>query len=189
MKSFAGAHPEVARFGAWAASAPWTGSYAEERYNSINSFVFTDGEGRDRTVRWSLIPAAEPVTVSPAELTKRGPDFLEEEITQRVAGAPQRWTLVVTIANPGDPTADPSQAWPAERRTVDVGTLVVSRIEPERNGSCRDINFDPTVLPPGMRTSDDPFPAARSAVYAKSYNLRAAEEQYYPRTIPKGAKP
>src|SRR3954464_2456354 len=26
MKNFAGAHPEIAAFGAWAASAPWTGS-------------------------------------------------------------------------------------------------------------------------------------------------------------------
>jgi catalase len=189
MKTFAGAHPEIARFGAWAQSAPWTASYAEERYNSLNSFVFTDSAGRDRTVRWSLIPAAEPVAVTPEELAKRDPSFLEEEITQRVAGAAQRWSLVVTVANPGDPTADPSQAWPADRRTVDVGTLVVSRIEPERDGPCRDINFDPTVLPPGMRTSDDPFPAARSAVYAKSYDLRSAEERYYPRAAPEGTKP
>jgi hypothetical protein len=42
------------------------------------------------------------------ELAKRGPDFLEQEIAQRVANAPQRWTMVVTVANPGDPTADPS---------------------------------------------------------------------------------
>ena len=50
--------------------------------------------------------------VSPDDLAKRGPDFLEQEITERVAAAPQRWTMVVTVANPGDPTADPSKAWP-----------------------------------------------------------------------------
>ncbi len=105
----------------------------------------------------------------PEELAKLGPDFLEQEITQRVAAGPQRWTMVVTVANPGDPTADPTKAWPADRRTVEVGTLVVQKIEAERDGPCRDINFDPTVLPAGIRTSDDPFPAARSAAYAKSY--------------------
>ena len=70
-------------------------------------------------------------------------------------GAPQRWTMVVTIANPGDPTADPSKAWPEDRRTVEVGTLVVQQIEAERDGPCRDINFDPTVLPTacGHRTT------------------------------------
>ncbi len=85
MKTFAAAHPEFAVFGAWAKSAPWTGSYAEERYNSINSFVFTDPSGADHTVRWSLLPAAQLVSISPEELAKRGPDFLEQEITQRVA--------------------------------------------------------------------------------------------------------
>ena len=96
--------------------------------------------------------------------------------------------MVVTVANPGDPTADPSKAWPEDRRTVEVGTLMVQQIEAERDGPCRDINFDPTVLPSGMRTSDDPFPAARSAAYAKSYDRRTAEAKDYPRTAT-GAKP
>jgi catalase len=184
MKTFAAAHPEIAAFGAWANSAPWTGSYAEERYNGLNSFVFSDGSGTDHIVRWSLLPAAQPVPVPPDDLAKRGPDFLEQDITQRVRGAPQRWTMVVTVANPGDTTADPSKAWPPDRRTVDVGTLVVQQIEPEPDGPCRDINFDPTVLPSGVRTSDDPFPAARSAAYAKSYDRRTAEAKDYPRTAP-----
>jgi catalase len=182
MKTFAAAHPEIAPFGAWAKSGPWTGSYAEERYNGLDSFVFTDSSGAEHTVRWSLLPAAQPVPVSPDELAKRGPNFLEQEIAERVRGGPQRWTLVVTVANPGDPTADPSKAWPEDRRTVEVGTLTVQQIQAERDGPCRDINFDPTVLPSGIRTSDDPFPAARSSVYAKSFDRRTAEAKDYPRT-------
>jgi catalase len=182
MKTFAAAHPEFAPFGVWATSGPWTGSYAEERYNGLNSFVFTDGSGEEKTVRWSLLPAAPPVAVSPDDRAKWGTDFLEQEITERVRGGPQHWTMVVIVANPGDPTADPSKSWPEDRRTVDVGTLTVQKIEPERDGPCRDINFDPAVLPSGMRTSDDPFPAARSSAYAKSYDLRTAEAKDYPRT-------
>jgi catalase len=188
LKDFATAHPEFAKFGDWAKNAPWTGSYAEERFNSINSFIFVDSSGTDHVVRWSLLPAAQPVALSPEELAKRGPDFLEQEIAQRVADAPQRWTMVVTVANPGDPTADPSEPWPADRRTIEVGTLIAQHVQAEPDGPCRDINFDPTVLPSGMRTSDDPFPAARSAVYAKSYDLRTAEAKDYPRTAT-GAKP
>jgi len=182
MKTFAAVHPEFAAFGAWATGGPWTGSYAEDRFNSLNSFVFTDGSGAEHAVRWSLLPAAQPVPVSPDDLAKRGPNFLEQEITERVHGGPQRWTMVVTVANSGDSTADPSKAWPEDRRTVEVGTLTVQQIEPEPDGPCRDINFDPTVLPSGIRTSDDPFPAARSSVYAKSYDLRTAEAKDYPRT-------
>jgi catalase len=182
MKTFAAAHPEFAAFAAWANSAPWTGSYAEDRFNGLNSFIFTDSSGAEHAVRWSILPAAQPVSVSPDDLAKRGPNFLEQEITERVRGVPQRWTLVVTVANPGDPTADPSKAWPEDRRTVEVGTLTVQQIEAERDGPCRDINFDPTVLPSGIRTSDDPFAAARSSVYAKSFDRRTAEAKDYPRT-------
>jgi len=113
-------------------------------------------------------------------LKAKGADFLAADITQRVQSAPQRWTLVVTLANPGDPTADPSKAWPEDRRKVEAGTLVVSAIEPEADGPCRDLNFDPTVLPPGMHVSDDPFPAARSAAYSVSFNRRTAEDKDYP---------
>jgi catalase len=183
MKTFAAAHPEFGPFGAWAKDGPWTGSYAEERYNGLNSFIFTDGSGAENAVRWSLLPAAQPVTVSADELGKRGSDFLEQEITERIRSGPLRWTMMVTVANPGDPTADPTKAWPEDRRAVDVGTLTVQQIEPEPDGPCRDINFDPTLLPSGIRTSDDPFPAARSAVYAKSYDLRTAEAADYPRTV------
>ncbi len=188
VKAFTAANPEFATFAAWAGSAPWTGSYAEEPFNSLDSFIFTDESGAEHAVRWSLLPAAQRVPVPHDELLKRGPDFLEQDITERVKNGPQRWTMVVTVANPGDPTADPSKAWPEDRRTVEVGTLVVQRIEPERDGPCRDINFDPTVLPVGIRTSDDPFPAARSSAYRLSYDPRTAEAKDYPRTAT-GAQP
>lgn len=180
MPAFAAAHPELGKFGAWVKSAPWTASYAEERYNSINAFIFTDSSGADHAVRWSLLPVEKPVDVSPDDLAKRAPDFLEQEIQQRVAEHPARWTMAVTVANAEDPVADPNQAWPEDRRTVPVGTLTITRIEPEPDGPCRDITFDPSVLPDGIRTSADPFPAARSAVYRVSYDRRTAEAKLYP---------
>ncbi|HEY1927274.1 MAG TPA: catalase family peroxidase [Caulobacteraceae bacterium] len=182
MKTFAAAHPEFAAFGAWAKSASQTGSYAEDRFNSLNSFVLTHGTGQRSAVRWSLVPTATPVPVPPDELAKRAPDFLEQEIAQRIQGGPLHWTMMVTVAAPGDPTADPSKAWPQDRRSVNVGTLVVQKVQPDRDGPCRDINFDPTVLPAGITTSDDPFPAARSSAYRVSFDRRTAEEKDWPRT-------
>ena len=187
MPAFAAAHPEIAAFGAWANSAPWTASYAEDGFNGLNTFLFVDASGGEHPVRWSLAPQASPVSVSPADLAKWPPDFLEQEITARVAKAPVRWTMTVTVADNGDQTADPSQAWPAGRRTVDVGTLIAQQVQPEADGACRDINYDPTVLPNGITTTDDPFPAARSAVYAKSFDRRTAESADYPRTAAKAA--
>jgi catalase len=188
MKSFVGAHPEFVNFVKWATTAPWTSSYAEDRFNSLDSFVFTDASGNSNAVRWSLIPNAQPVAISPADLAKRGPDYLETEIAARIGKSPQSWNLVVTVANPGDPTDDPSKAWPPDRRSVTVGTLIAQQVEPEADGPCRDINFDPTVLPAGMATSDDPFPAARSAAYAVSYDRRTAEAADYPHVAAGGTQ-
>src|SRR5205807_8923853 len=115
------------------------------------------------------------------------PDFQEQDIARRVADTPQHCTMVLTVAGAGDPTADTTNPWP-DRRTIVVGTLAAQQVQAEPDGPCRDINFDPIVLPSGMRTSDDPFPAARSAAYAKSYDLRAAEARDYPRTTT-GATP
>jgi catalase len=183
MPAFVTAHPEIGAFTAWTKSAPWTASYIEERYNSLNSFVFIDKSGARHVVRWSLLPAATPVAVSQEDLVRRGHDFLVKDLRDRVAAGPVRWTLVVTVANPGDPTADPSKAWPRDRRAVDVGTLTVQQVQTDRDGPCRDINYDPAVLPDGISTSDDPFPAARSSVYAKSFDRRTAEATHYPRDL------
>lgn len=188
MRTFIAANPEFAAFGDWAKNAPWTASYAEEPYHSLNAFIFSDASGTEHAVRWSLLPQAEVVPITDAELAKLGPDHLAQEITDRVSKAPQQWTLVLTVADPSDPTSDPSKAWPPDRRTVEAGTLVVQKIENEADGPCREINFDPTVLPDGIRVSDDPFPAARSAAYARSYDLRTAEAKDYPRTV-EGSKP
>jgi catalase len=189
MKQFMAAHPEFGPFARWASTTPMTASYAQDQYNSLNSFVFTNAGGQDSIVRWSFVPAEKPELLSADDLKQRGPDFLDTDITQQVGSAPQRWTLVVTVANPGDPSADPTKVWPDDRRKIEAGTLVVKAIEPEADGPCRDLNFDPTVLPPGMHVSDDPFPAARSAAYAVSFNRRTAEDRDYPHTPAKGSAP
>jgi catalase len=86
----------------------------------------------------------------------------------------------VTAAAPGDPTNDATQLWPDDRRQVDAGTLVIDHETSQDDGPCRDVNFDPTVLPAGIKTSDDPLLAARSAAYSLSYNRRTLEEALNP---------
>ena len=186
VKQYIAAHPAILPFLGWAKTHGRTESWAENQFNSLNSFLLVDSSGAKHAVRWSFIPAAKEVILTPDELAKRSPNFLSDEITQRVAAGPLRWDLVITIANPGDPTSDPTRAWPADRQTVDVGTLIVRQIEPEVDGPCRDINYDPSVLPPGITTSDDAFPAARSAAYRVSHDERMAEESHYPHTAAGG---
>jgi len=182
VKGYIGQHPEVLTFIGWVKGHPRTESWTEDKFNSLNSFVFVDANGGKHTVRWSLVPANKAVALTADELKNSNPEFLQQDLVKRVGAGPQSWELMVTVANPGDPTADPTKAWPADRRTVDVGTLTAEKVEEEADGPCRDVVFDPTVLPVGMTTSDDGFPAARSAAYRVSFDRRTAEEKAYPHT-------
>jgi catalase len=82
---------------------------------------------------------------------------------------------MLTVGSPGDPVRDATLPWPADRRSVEAGTLTLAGIETEKAGNARDINFDPLVLPDGIEPSDDPLLSARSAVYAASYRARTGE--------------
>ena len=181
IKTYLAAHPETVQFIGWAKEHPRTESWTEDRFNSLNSFLFVDEKGVKHAVRWSLIPSAAPVQLSADELKQRSPEFLKTDIEQRVGAKPQQWTMVLTVANPGDPTSDPTKAWPSDRQTLEVGTLTAEHVQDEANGPCRDVNYDPSVLPSGITTSDDTFPAARSAAYRVSFDHRMAEAKSYPR--------
>src|SRR3546814_8221133 len=113
--------------------------------------------------------------VCSSDLNARDPDFLFNDLRARLAHEPQRWHLVVTLAAPGDRTDNATVRWPETRERIDVGTLVIERAVPESSGPCRDVTFDPLVLPPGIAASDDPLLSARSAVYAASLRRRSGE--------------
>jgi catalase len=174
MKAFFAAHPETAAFRQWVKTAKPSASFATERYNAINAFYFVDAQGRRQAVRWGVVPEASDAPG--AEAPPAGSDFLAQDLAQRLAKGPLRWHLVVTLADPGDPTDDATKVWPADRRTVDAGTLVLDATQPQDAGPCRDVNYDPTVLPQGIAISGDPLLPARSAAYAASYERRTSEE-------------
>jgi catalase len=179
LQRFFAAHPESAAFAEWARIAPWTASYADQTYNSLNAFYFVDGNGHSRLVRWSMEPTIQESPVALSSLRALGPDFLEQDLALRLAQAPLHWHLIVTLAEPSDPATDATRAWPTDRRKIDLGTLTVQRAVDEADGTCRDYNFDPTVLPAGIRPSADPLLAARSSSYAKSFDLREAEARSF----------
>ena len=187
LAAFFAAHPETAAFRAWVKQARPSASYATERYDSINAFYLVDAQGQQRAVRWAMVPQAADAGPGPAG----DPDYLARDLQQRLAVGPQRWNLRITFAAPGDPVDDAARPWPSDRRTVDAGTLVIDRMQPQDSGPCRDINYDPTVLPEGIAPSADPLLAARSAAYADSYLRRTAEEAHLPgaaRPVPEATR-
>ncbi len=172
QSAFASAHPEFARFANWAKTAPWSTSWANTTYNGVNAFRFINRAGQSHNVRWSMQPQTAFAAMTAGQRAAADGNFLSEDLQARLAQGPLRWNMVVTLAQPGDTTTDPSQSWPADRRHLTVGTVVIDSSTPQTNGACRDINYDPLVLPTGVQGSDDPILAARSAVYSVSFNRR-----------------
>ncbi|WP_374605435.1 catalase family peroxidase [Arenimonas sp.] len=175
QQAFLERHPEAANFMAWAGSAPWSNSFANTRYNGVHAFLFTNADGGENYVRWSFVPEAAFEPLDPEQRQTGAPSLLTDELQVRLARGPLRWTLELTIADAGDPIEDPSQPWPDDRRRVTAGTFVLESASDQATGACRDINFDPTMLPEGIAPSGDPVLAARAAAYAVSFNRRQRE--------------
>ena len=159
----------------WMRDAPLPSSFANGSYFSINAFRFTNQAGETRHVRWSLVPETPFEALDKSKLGELGSDFLFEDVAARLRQGALRWHMVVTVAAPDDPVDDATKAWPADRQQIDVGTLTIDRAEAEETGACRNITFDPLILPAGMAPSADPLLPARSAVYAVSLTRRDGE--------------
>jgi catalase len=180
MKEFLSRHPETARAVAIIKAHPASVGFADSTFNSLDTFRLVNSAGVSVPVRWAAVPLQEAVVQasSPDDDSRQaasGNRLFNDLIAQLHEHALQ-WRLVMTLAQPDDPTADPTVAWPDDRRHIDAGIVTVDQVSSEDDGACADINFDPLVLPPGIEPSDDPLLSARSAVYARSFTLRAAEK-------------
>lgn len=174
VKAFAEANPALGAFQGWIQAHPPSSSFANAGYYSVNAFYLVDAAGKRQAVRWAVQPELPYVPVTAAE--KGEESFLAADLTQKLAAGPLRWHLMLTLGAPGDPTDDATKSWPDDRKQIDAGTLVIERASSQDDGGvCRDVNFDPTVLPSGIAASNDPLLAARSAAYALSYQRRTRE--------------
>jgi catalase len=174
MGAYLQKHPETVAFAARMKAKPLASGFANDSYNSVDGFIFVGPDGSRQLVRWSMQAEDVFATLAPEERASRSANYLFDDLLGRVARGPMKWRLVATIAMPGDPNKA-AEVWPSERRQVEMGELTISHVESEATGNCRDLNFDPLVLPPGIEPSDDPIPFARTAVYSESFRRRSGE--------------
>lgn len=169
-------YPSARAFAQWAASAPWTDSWASTGYHSVHSYLLVDAQGRQTPVRWTFVPTAQARLMDAGQRRSAAPDHLTTEMQQRLAGGPVRWDMQLQLAGAGDDIDDPSTPWPDSRERRSAGTLWLDALQPEQGNACTAVNFDPTVVPQGVGLSNDPILAVRSAVYAQSWNRRQREQ-------------
>lgn len=174
IKAFFAAHPETAAFTQWKQNYTPTTSFATEQYHSINAFYLINGKGQRQAVRWAAVPQASAQPMA-TDISASDRDALQLELAQRLDGDTVRFALMVTLADASDDENNPTIAWPAERTSINAGTLVINAVQPQQGGACDGINFDPLVLPAGMEATADPILNARGSAYAESYRRRARE--------------
>ncbi len=177
MKAFLDAHPETGRAFGIIKSQPFSSGFDNAAYHSLNAFRVVNAEGTAGFVRWEIAPIDEFKPADSAEGAKTNKNYLFDNVIARIHQGPVQWKLILTLAQPGDPTNDATLPWPSDREHIDTGTLTIDRIEGEAEGACRDVNFDPLVLPNGIEPSDDPLLSARSAVYSQSFTRREGEKK------------
>ncbi|WP_110917958.1 catalase family peroxidase [Mycolicibacterium septicum] len=173
MADFLAAHPETAAAMKIIKQSPPSAGFADSTYRGLHAFRATGDQGQTTFVRWAAVPVQPVEPAEPPDGNDRNRLF--DALIETAAQGPIRWKLVLTLADPSDPTNDPTLPWPVNRPTIEAGTITIEALHTEAPGNARDINFDPLVLPDGLTASDDPVLRARSAVYARSFNRRARE--------------
>jgi catalase len=172
IKVFRAAHPESLAHMDFLASHNPPSSYASSAYFGIHTFRFISGDGKVTLVRWRFVPRDGEKRLTDAELKSMPPNFLEQTLIARTNKGPARWDMVISIGKPGDPENDPTQAWPAGRMEMKVGTLTLTQAMPQKGAACENINFDPLVMADGIAPTDDPILQFRSGAYAVSFGKR-----------------
>lgn len=174
--AFLANHPETMRVLKILEGLPGTSGFADSTFHSLNTFRFINAAGDSVPVRWQFVPL-QPIEAPSTSSTPRDKNYLFDALIEQVHRQPLRWRLVVIVGQAGDPTKDPTLAWPEDREKVDVGTLTLDHVDSDDSSPATDITFDPLVLPSGIAPSDDPFLSARSAVYSQGFTRRAGERK------------
>ena len=141
-------------------------SYAVVPYYGIHAFEWLAADGTERYVRYTWRP------LESGGQRKRDRDYLQQELRERLEAGPIRFRLELQVAMPGDPTDDPSAAWPSNRWRVDAGTLEVTALETERETGGDVLVFDPTRITDGIELSGDPVLRFRRDAYSASVARR-----------------
>ncbi|MGH7030727.1 MAG: catalase [Stellaceae bacterium] len=125
IEQFLGAHPAALTF--VQTPKPIPTSFAKESFFAVSAFMFTNADGVSRHGRYRLLPVAGNEYLDEAAAAAQGPNFLFDEIRERVATDPVRFHIAVQLAGDGDTVDDATVRWPEDRPQLEL-----RRNQPER---------------------------------------------------------
>jgi catalase len=172
LGAFLASHPRARQF--VEAPKPIPSSFARESFFAVTAFHFTNQEGQSRHGRFRIRPEAGNDHLTAADAAARSANFLFDELAQRLARGPVRFSISVQLAGDGDDIADATAAWPEGRPEVAFGTVTLTERVNDANPEIRKIIFDPVPRVDGIDPSADPLIEVRSALYLLSGRRRRA---------------
>ena len=175
VKAFNDANPETLLQGKYFASQPVPASFAKVNYWGVHAFGFIDVAGKKQFGKWVFEPVGGTQGLSDDEAKAKGPEFLFDELRQRLAAGPVAFDFMVQLAQAGDKIDSAVTPLPDDRKKVSVGRLTIKSVSPDATGPCLTINYNPMVLPKGVEASADPMLAARVTPYVVSLTRRLVE--------------
>ena len=169
LERYADAHPQAKAF--LDAAKPAPASFTTQPYFGVNTFIFTNKQGKVTYGRYRMVPLGASTYLDDAAQAAAPPDYLRKEIRTRLAAHAAVMRLQLQFAGDGDVLDDPSVAWPASRPLVDLGTLTIETALDAADQRERTMVFMPDELPDGIAPGD-PMIAARARAYAESLERR-----------------
>jgi len=176
IERFLGAHPAAAKFVQLPKPIPT--SFARESFFAVSGFEFTNADGKSRSGRYRVLPLAGNEYLDEAEAAARSPNFLFDEIKERVAREPVRFRVAVQLADDGDIVDDATVRWPEERPQLAFGEINLREIASNNASEQQRIIFDPIPRVDGIEASADPLFEPRANIYLMSGRRRRAAGEH-----------
>src|SRR6478752_8828583 len=124
VQAFVGSHPKALAF--VQAITPLPASFAKEKYFGLTAMKFTNKDGVSRYGRYTIVPEAGEEHLDAATAAAKGPDYLFNELNERLAKGLIKFKITVQVAEDGDVVNDATVHWPAERKVVEFGTIALT---------------------------------------------------------------
>jgi catalase len=167
LEQFLAVHPVAKTF--LTTQKPPPVSWGTTAYFGVNSFRFTNADGKTCFVRYQFIPLAGEAYLDAEQIASADRNYLSRELEKRLALGPVQFRWQAQIAKPTDDINDPSKAWPADREVVELGILSFTHILPGEQVS-QNLQFQPGAVTLGIETADDMLDVRK-----KSYPISVSE--------------
>jgi catalase len=170
LEKYLGTHPSALAF--VQTPKPPPSSFARETYFGLTAMRFINHDGVRRYGRYRILPEAGNEHLEAAAAAAKEPNYLFDELEERIAKEPVRFRLVVQLAEDGDTVDDVTVHWPENRQLLELGRFSFTQPVLDQTHEQKQIIFDPIPRVDGIEPSDDPLLELRAAVYLLSGRRR-----------------